>query len=157
MPGQQERQGGFQRVISDIVDLCELQWQLLTVDGQEAKRRAVKAAILIAFGGVVALSGITAAVIGCGWLMHEQFELSPGVSFLLTSGIAMTLAVVCLLLGAKLLGRANASLSEAKREFSENVKWVKSVVLSPNTSPRNQLRREDFAPEPPPVATNGRF
>ncbi|NND96121.1 MAG: phage holin family protein [Pirellulaceae bacterium] len=145
----QTRSGGFQRVMSDIADLCELQWQLLSVDGQEAKRRAVRAAIFIGIGGITALSGLMALMLAIGRVIHEQFDLSLGIAYLITAAVALVIAGLSMLIGAKLVGRANASLSESKQEFAENVRWIRSVLLKPSTSPRNQLRREDFAPEPP--------
>ncbi len=90
---------GFQRVLTDIVDLCELQWQLLSVDGQEAKRRAVTGGVFVAAGGVVALASTTSAVLASGWLLHEQFALSVGVSFLITTAVALVVAMIGLLIG----------------------------------------------------------
>jgi uncharacterized membrane protein YqjE len=136
---------GVQRVLSDIVELCELQWQLLNVDGQEAKRRAVKAAIVLAVATCVALAGLLSATIGLGWLLHEQSEIPVGLAFLMVAGVALVFAVLAGVIGLRLLAKASESLNETKREFAENVRWIKGVVLHPKTSARNQLRRESFS------------
>lgn len=141
-------QGGFSRVISDIVDLCELQLQLLSVDSQEAKRRGVKAIICLAFAATIALTAAMTAMIGLGFILHEQYDFSVGQALLIVSGGAILVAAIAAFLGAKLIGKANDSLSEVKSEFAENMRWIKGVVLKPSQSPRNQLRRETFSPAP---------
>jgi uncharacterized membrane protein YqjE len=141
-----QNSSGFARVVSDIVDLCELQLQLLAVDSQEAKRRGVKAAICLAFAAIVTLTATITAIIGLGYVVHEQFNFSIGQSLLIVSAVAVHIAIIAGYLGAKLLGKANDSLSEVKSEFAENMRWIKGVVLKPSQSPRNQLRRETFTP-----------
>jgi len=144
---QSYKRGGFQRVIADVIDLCELQWQLLSVDGQEAKRRATNAAVFLCVGAMIALCALLAAVLGAGWLLAESTIFGVGVSFLIVAAVALLIALVTLWLGARSLSKANESLSETKREFNENVQWIKSVILQPETSPRNQLRHGSFPTE----------
>ncbi|MGB7347212.1 MAG: phage holin family protein [Pirellulaceae bacterium] len=139
-------QSGFGRVINDIVDLCELQIQLLSVDSQEAKRRGVKAIICLAFAAIVALTAAMTAVVGLGFVLHEQYDLTVGQALLIVSGGTILIALLAAYLGIKLIRKANDSLSEVKSEFAENMRWIKAVVLKPDQSPRNQLRRETFSP-----------
>ncbi len=139
--------GGLQHVISDILDLCELQWQLFSVDGQEAKRHCVKAGICLAIGLEVALAAFLAAVLGVGWLLHEQYALPVGTSILIASGVALLLAVATLLVAARLLAKASEALKETRRELGENVRWIKSVVLQPGSSSSNQRPQTGAAPE----------
>jgi len=144
----EHNQGGFGRVISDIVDLCELQIQLLSVDSQEAKRRGVKAIICLALAAIITLTAAITAMIGLGFVLHEQYDFTVGQALLIVSGSGILIALVAAFLGAKLIGKANESLSEVKSEFAENMRWIKGVVLKPDQSPRNQLRRETFSPAP---------
>lgn len=144
MNHQNQQSGGFHRVMQDVIELCELQWQLLAVDGEEAKRRGVKGIALLVCGALVLLAAFNALVIGVGYLLHEYFEFSIGIGIVISCGAFFVLALISCLLGARSLGKANESLAETKREFAENVRWIKSVVLSPRTSARNQLRRESF-------------
>jgi len=144
---QSQPVSGFQRVFKDVSDLCELQWQLLSVDSQQAKQQATRAVICLTAAGVIAFCGLSAAAIGVGFVLQESFDLYPGVGMLLSALIFLIIAGLATLIGIKLIGKANASLSETKQEFAENVRWIKSVIISPQTSARNQLRREDFPPE----------
>ncbi|TWU58254.1 phage holin family protein [Rubripirellula reticaptiva] len=145
---EERNQGGFGRVIGDIVDLCELQFQLLSVDSREAKRRGIKAVIFLALAAIITLTAAMTAMIGLGFVLHEQFDLTAGEALLIVSSIAMFVAMIAALTGAKMIGKANDSLIEVKREFAENMRWIKAVVVKPRQSARNQFRRETFPPTP---------
>ncbi|WP_246105662.1 phage holin family protein [Rosistilla ulvae] len=135
---------GFSRVARDLLELCELQFQLLSVDSQEARRKATRAmqltVISIALGG----SALTTSMIGCSFLVHELAGWTPGAS--LASVAAASFVVVAGLLWAasRATATATAALQETKSEFIENLKWLKAVLIRPETSPRNQLRAESF-------------
>jgi len=144
---QQAQQSSFQRVMSDIADLCELQMQLLSLDSQLAKRRAIKAVVFLLVAGIVAFCAFVVAAVAVGYLIHEQLQWPLSASMATAGLIFLVLAGLSGWLGSRQIGKANAALSETKRELSENVRWIKSVMLAPKTSPRNQLRREDFPPE----------
>lgn len=138
---------GVRRVVSDIVDLCELQWQLLTVDGQEAKRRAVQAAVVLAIAICIALASLPSVTIGLGWLLHDQIGLSVGLSLLIVGSVALLLALIAGMIGLRILSKAGDSLDETRRELAENIRWIKGAVLHPHSSARNQIRRESFPPD----------
>lgn len=141
------QQSSFQRVMSDIADLCELQWQLLSLDSQQAKKRAIKAIVFLLTAGVIAFCGFAVAAVALGYLIHEQMQWPHSASMALAGLVFLVTAGLSAWFGSRQIGKANEALGETKRELSENVRWIKSVLLSPETSPRNQLRREDFPPE----------
>ncbi len=135
---------GFQRVATDVIDLFELQWQLLSVDGEEAKRRAIKAGVFGALALVVAFASMCGLVLGVGWLLHEQFNWSVSTGLLVTSGIGFVLASIAGLIGAILVGKASQSLAETKSEFAENMRWIKSVIaMILLTKPTRHLNHKD--------------
>lgn len=135
---------GVQRITADIFDLCELQWQLLTVDAQEARRRAIKAALVLAIATCIALASLLSTLFGLAWLLHEWSGLAVGWSFLIVGGVALLLSLLAGLLGLQLLSKAGESLDGTRREFAENIRWLKGVILNPKTSARNQLRHDSF-------------
>jgi len=142
-----QKSSGVRRVIADIIELCELQWQLLTVDGQEAKRRAVKGVIYLMISLLSGIAATFAAVLAAGWLLHDQLGWSVGIALTLVSGVSIVITGLAGLMGTRTMVKANASLRETKEEFSENVRWIKQVVLEPHSSPCNQLRRGNFSPD----------
>lgn len=143
-----EPTSGFRRVIRDCIDLAELQFQLLSVDSQEARRKGSAA---VALGGVAIALGasmLTVLLIGFGFLLHEQTQLSTGVSLLIVCGITFVLIGVLGWFAYRFVRTAAAALAETKSEFAENLRWIKATILAPETSARNQLRSESFANHP---------
>ncbi|WP_404305401.1 phage holin family protein [Neorhodopirellula lusitana] len=138
------KNSSFQRVLRDVVDLCELQMQLISVDSQDARRRATTAAIVTVIAVAIVGSALTTTMIGAGYLIHELADWSVGASLLTVAATTLAIAGMLLLYATKSLRRAAASLRETKSEFVENLKWIKSVLITPDDSPRNQLRTESF-------------
>lgn len=146
-----DRSTSATRLLGDIIELFELQWQLFAVDSAEAKQKSTKAIIFLALAFVAAMAGLMSAVLGIGWSLQEMTALSAGLSFLIVSGITLLTAAGLAVVALKSLSNANESLSETKREFGENIKWLKGVILHPKTSPRNQIRHASFRAENVPI------
>ncbi|WP_417736003.1 phage holin family protein [Rosistilla oblonga] len=138
---------GFGRVARDVLDLCELQMQLLSVDSQEAKRKATRAMVTAAAGITLGGSALTTAMVGGSFLLHEYAQWSVGASLLCVAGITFGIVAALLFAATKAITSASAALQETKSEFAENLKWLKAVLINPETSARNQLRAESF-PDP---------
>ncbi|MBB3209219.1 putative membrane protein YqjE [Rhodopirellula rubra] len=146
-------QNGFRQVIRDCFDLFELQLELLSVDSQEARRKAISA---LALGGTAATLGasmITVLMIALGFILHEQAEITVGWSLLIVCAVTMVVIVALAGIASSMLRAASSALAETKSEFVENLRWIKATIISPDTSARNQLRSESF---PDTVETNSR-
>lgn len=137
---------GFSQVARDIIDLAELQMQLLSVDSQEAKRKAVKAVAFTGIGATLAGSALTTAMVGGGFLLHELADWTVGSSLLTIAGATLALVAILLFAAVRAVNTAAAAMNETKSEFAENLKWIKAVIVAPETSPRNQIRAEHFPP-----------
>ena len=137
-------QSGIGRIVRDVIDLCELQVQLLSVDSQEAKRKLTKAGIFGAIAITLSGSALTTLMVGGGFLLHDVLEWSTGASLLAVAGGVFAIVIVFLLLALRAASTASAALAETKSEFAENLKWIKAVVVAPETSARNQIREESF-------------
>ncbi|TWU08433.1 phage holin family protein [Stieleria varia] len=142
-------QSSFQRVAQDVIDLCELQFQLLSVDSQAARRLLLRGVAKLVVAVPLLGSAITVLCLGVGYLIAERTALSVAGSLIVVSVavilFASSLAVIALV-GFR---RAAAAMAETKSEFTENLKWLKATLLSPSTSPRNQIRRESFPDHSP--------
>lgn len=134
----------FQRVVRDVLDLCELQMQLISVDSQAAKRSLVRAIACGATAMALAGSALTVAMVAAGVLLGELTELTPGGALLVVSAVFFLLVAILGWLALKAVLAASAAMSETKSEFAENLRWLKATLISPQTSARNQLRRESF-------------
>jgi hypothetical protein len=80
----------FQHVVRDILDLCDLQLQLLSVDSQAAKRKLVSASALAAAGAAIGGSALTILLAGVGFLIAESTSLSTGAALLAVGCIAIS-------------------------------------------------------------------
>jgi len=134
----------IRRVTQDIVDLFELQMELFSVDAQATQRKVIRAAIYSVIALALGGSALTVVFLGGGVLLHELSGLSVGASLLIIGGIIFVIVAILLYLAHGALQTASAAMSESKSEFLENFRWLKATLISPSTSPRNQLRAENF-------------
>lgn len=134
----------FRKVTRDILDLCELQMQLLSVDSQAAKRELARAAGSAAAAATLAGSALTVALFGGSFLLHEQTSLSVGGALLTIGAVAFATVALLLLVAYHAARSAAAAMSETRSEFAENLRWLKATLISPESSPRNQFRSETF-------------
>ncbi|MFG0267045.1 MAG: phage holin family protein [Rhodopirellula sp. JB055] len=134
----------IQKVLRDVLDLCELQWQLLSVDAQAAKRKLTAAAIFSTIAVALAGSALTVLLIGFGFLLDELTDLSTGGALLTLAITTFVIVGVLAWIAAKAVQAATGAMAETKSELSENVRWLKATMISPSTSARNQMRRESF-------------
>lgn len=139
-----ESLSSFQRVVRDVLDLCELQMQLISVDSQAAKRSLVRAIACGATALAIAGSALTVAMVAAGFLLGEFTELTTGGALLVVSAAFFAIVIVLGWLAMKAILAASAAMSETKSEFAENLRWLKSTLISPQTSARNQIRRDSF-------------
>ena len=131
---------GFRRVICDVVDLCELQVQLLSVDAQVARRSATRGMALIGITAMTTASMLTVLMIACGYVLHEKANWSVGISMLAVCGIVLLVSSLLAYFALQCLKSASSALNETKSEFAENLRWLKATILSPDTSTGNQAR-----------------
>lgn len=141
----EEPTNGFEQVLSDILDLAELQMQLLSVDSQEARRKVSKALMLASFAVPLSSAMFTVALFGIGYVLHETLEWSLGASMLTASAITALFILILVLVAFNLIRTAATAMQETKSEFVESLRWIKATIISPKTSARNQIRRESFS------------
>ncbi|TWU16202.1 phage holin family protein [Allorhodopirellula heiligendammensis] len=134
----------FQRVIRDVLDLFELQMELISVDSQAAKRKLVQAAVCGSIALALAGSALTVAMVGAGVLLGESTQLTTGAAMLIVSLVFFAIVALLGWVALRAILAASAAMSETKSEFGENLRWLKATLISPQTSARNQFRRESF-------------
>ena len=147
----------FARVARDVLDLCELQMQLLSVDSQAARRKLTSAIACGITAAVLAGSALTVVMAGAGFLLAETTDLSSGGGLLIVGGLMFAIVTVLIVVSLIAVKAAAAAMSETKSEFAESLRWLKATLVSPDSSPRNQMRsetfpRENFHSRPTPLA-----
>lgn len=134
----------IQKVVGDIVDLCELQMQLLSVDSQAAKRKLTRAIACGTAAATLAGSALTVVLVGLGFVIDELTDLSTGAGLLIVGAATFAIVIALLVVSLIAVRAAAAAMSESTSEFAENLRWLKATLVSPQTSPRNRMRRETF-------------
>lgn len=138
---------GFYRITRDLLDLCELQMQLISVDSKEARRQAIRGTAYGVAAVTLLGSGLTTALVASGFVLHDLAGWTVGASLLTTACLTFMIVAVLLLFTWRSVKEAASAMSETKSEFAENLKWIKAVLVSPGTLPRNQIRSETFTHE----------
>ena len=82
-----DQPSGFRRVVRDVADLCELQFELLAVDGKIAVHRSAIAAVTLLIGAIFGLSAVVAIVLALASLLHEQAGWTISSSLLAAAGL----------------------------------------------------------------------
>lgn len=134
----------FQRVARDVMDLFDLQMQLIAVDSQVARQKLVQAIACGVAAAGLGGSALTVLMLSCGFLLAESTDLSTGGGMLVASLVFFLLVAALAWIALTAVRSAAAAMSEAKSEFAENLRWLKATLISPDSSPRNQIRRETF-------------
>ncbi len=125
---------GFRRVARDIADLCELQAELIAVDGKAAARRSGMAAALLMIATVFGLSATTATVFALASLLHEQAQWTVSNSLLVAAAGAAVIGGLLVYAGSRVMKSAMTALDETRSELAENLRWIKEVVTTPEPS-----------------------
>lgn len=137
-------ESGINRVVRDVADLFELQMQLLSLDGRIAGEKAIRAAVMASVGLAILGSALTTLLIALGYLLHEGLEWSVGLSLLAVAIVATLVAGVFALVAYFAAKRAFAALGETTSEFSQNLKWIKGVIVKPESASRHPNRAESY-------------
>lgn len=100
--------------------------ELAKLEIQEGVQQQMAGAGMFAAAGVLALfvlgfAGVTAAV-------ALQNVLEPWAAWLIVTGVFLLLAVVLVLVGKRVISRANPSPEQAKASIQENVEWAKQQI-----------------------------
>lgn len=138
------RQSSIGSLLSDLVDLFELQVELFRVDSQAAKESFGKSVVLGAAAVMLSGSAMTVLLLGLGFLLRDYTSIPTGIAVTVTGAIALAFVGILAWAAVRSVQQAAACMTQATSELSENLKWIKATLISPNTSARNQIRRESF-------------
>ncbi|MCO8124315.1 phage holin family protein [Stieleria sp. TO1_6] len=135
---------GLGRIFADVIELCELQWQLISVDSQHAKRQLIKGSVLAGLAAIFVAGACLCFALAAGWLLEDLTTLPTSACFGIVGLTGVLIAAILGWIAIRRFGAASDALTEAKSEFSENLKWLKATIISPESSARNRFRAHDF-------------
>lgn len=130
-------ESGFQRVVTDIGELCELQWELFLVDSREARKSLAPAMLATIAVICLVVAAIVAFTLGLAWTLAQQTALDMGSALLLVALFAALIALGSIWFAWSQMNHALDHYRDSRSEFSENLRWLKSTLLQPEV-PREE-------------------
>lgn len=132
-------ESGFQRVVTDIGELCELQWELFLVDSTEARKSLFPALLSLIAIGCLTAAAILALTMGVAWTLVEQTSLPMGPAFLLVAVGATLIASITAWFAWSQFNRALDHYRDSRSEFSENLRWLRATLLQAEVPSKREL------------------
>lgn len=126
------------QVAHDVVELAELQSALVKLELSGWWKQLVFPTVLLIIAGIVALSCLPILVLSLAYGLAALTSLELGWCLLIASASCLVIAAIIGLVGWMKLKAAQAPLTESRRELSQNLRWIKSV-LKQRARPSNAL------------------
>lgn len=135
---------GIRRVVRDVADLFELQLELLAVDSKALARSGSAAIAMVLIALVFGLAAATSATFAVASALHSSAEWTISSSLAAAAGTAALIAGLFVIIAWQLLRKAMSALNESRSEFAENLRWIKSAIVSPEALPTAKRQEEVF-------------
>lgn len=119
---------GAASVMSDALDLAQLQAQLLRADLKDAERSIQSSFVtsVIAIGLVI--SGLPVLAFGLAHTLAWLVKWPPWICELVTGAVFVGTAIVLLQMSLKWVGEGLKTFKNSYHEFLANVQWLRSTV-----------------------------
>lgn len=117
----------------DAIELCELQWALLSADLKSAIRGGRTGGLLMLVAGAMLFAAMPVLLLALGAWIETAFELSRAASLLIAGAIAVVGSVIALLAGWRIAARGAAALNRSRSEAQRNVAWLKQMIANKPT------------------------
>ena len=119
--------------IQDAFALAELQWQLLTADCRESKRRLMVAATALVVGVILLMAALPVALLAvAALLMNAGF--SAAAAYGMAAGGAALVALAVVFIGWRMARSAGAVFSRSRDELANNVDTLRRLFSSRDRS-----------------------
>ncbi|TWT73561.1 hypothetical protein Pla123a_38970 [Posidoniimonas polymericola] len=114
----------------DAIELCELQWALLSEDLKSAVRGGRTGGVLVLIAGAMLFASAPVLLLALAAWIETAFELSQSLSLLIAGAAAALAAFISLAVGWNIAARGAASLKRSRTEAQRNVAWLKQMIAS---------------------------
>ncbi len=111
-----------------LIELGELQFKLLRTDANEALRATRLGSILMVLAAAFLIAVIPLLLLSLTLGIEELFDLSRGVSLLITSGGATLVGIGLLWGGWAIVLKGTGKMARSRAEFKKNLRWLKQLA-----------------------------
>lgn len=118
----------MQQLAHDVVELAELQTAMIQLELKGWWKQLVAPIAFFAIAFLLAVSSIPILILSGAYGLHVATDLGMGWSLLIAAGVSLLIGGIVGYLGLRALKAAHAPLEESRRELSQNVRWIKTVL-----------------------------
>ncbi len=115
-------------MVSDVLSLTELQYQLFKSDTTEAVQRTYLAISVLLVGSLIILSCLPVGLMALVHLVHQTTELSLGISYAIVMAIGLLFGSLIGYVGFRRLQNVGNVYRRSQEELTQNVRWLKSSL-----------------------------
>jgi MFS superfamily sulfate permease-like transporter len=126
-------------LISDVGSLAELQWQLFTLDAQQAWQRALWPLVIVGAALGIALGTVPVLLLGIAQVLVELFEISTAVAYISVAVVFAIIAGVTAKIAIARLRTATESFRRSREELRHNVQWMQRVIQTRGRTERSPM------------------
>lgn len=129
----------------DVVELAELQSALVRLELEGVRQKIAAPVVLLGVTAIVGITCIPLMMVSGALGLTELTGWPLWASLLAVAAVGLVVAVICGLVGWGKVKALSSPLPESRREWSRNMRWIKSVLrhkASP-TSALHPIRHPD--------------
>ncbi len=126
------------RVVSDLVALAELQWELFRSDARQCASRLMLAAALAGAGLVLLLAAIPIALAALALLLATWMPYAG--AFALAALLALIVAGLLVLSARDWLRNIAGAFASSREEFVHSLEWIKGAAKRGQTDDERAAR-----------------
>jgi hypothetical protein len=115
-------------LFSDVGTLAELQWQLLTLDAQQAWQRALWPLVAAVVAGGIMLGAVPVLLLGIAHALVEGFGMSIALAYVIVAIVFLAAAAIGARIAIGTLRTSLESFRRSREELRHNVQWMRRVI-----------------------------
>jgi Putative Actinobacterial Holin-X, holin superfamily III len=118
-------------VFVDALTLAELQFQLVELDLHDAQRRLTSGLSLLSIGALVGASTLPALIGAVSLGLAQIAKIELWIALLINVGVALFISICAMIVGTRKLKLQGGVFTRSRKEWRQNVKWLKAMLSHP--------------------------
>lgn len=145
-PGRRSLRRNLSELLHDASLIAELQLKLLSLDAGLCLKRVRAPLIACVLGGLLLTAAVLIGLFAVVDVLVESAGWPLWTACLLVAGSAAVLAAALIATAILRLGNALTPLDRSRREFQENVGWIREVIKAHGQSEGDNVPRRGIEP-----------
>lgn len=116
------------KFIRDLLKMCDLQFQLLSVDFRAVAQSGRAGTILMLISTAIMIGSLPVFMFGIAGVLHLVAHIPVEYAWLLVGSVMFLAGVVVLRLAVAQVMKSLQAMQRSHEEFRRNVEWIRSVL-----------------------------